>query len=34
VGLTFGAWHGVSAVIYLAACLALLVLVCKQDFRG
>jgi hypothetical protein len=33
VGLTFGAWHGVSAVIYLAACLALLVLVWKQDFR-
>ena len=24
LGLTFGAWHGVSAVIYLAACLALL----------
>jgi len=23
-GLTFGAWHGVSAVVYLAACLALL----------
>jgi Domain of unknown function (DUF4149) len=34
VGLTFGAWHGVSAVVYLAACLALLVLVWKQDFRG
>jgi Domain of unknown function (DUF4149) len=34
VGLTFGAWHGVSAVIYLLACLALLVLVWKQDFRG
>jgi hypothetical protein len=33
-GLTFGAWHGVSAVIYLAACLALLVLVWKQDFRA
>ena len=31
VGLTFGAWHGVSAVIYLAACLVLLVLVWKQD---
>jgi hypothetical protein len=30
-GLTFGAWHGVSAVIYLAACLALLILVWKQD---
>jgi hypothetical protein len=34
VSLTFGAWHGVSAVIYLAACLALLMLVWKQDFRG
>ena len=32
-GLSFGAWHGVSAVIYLMACLALLVLVWKQDFR-
>ena len=32
-GLTFGAWHGVSAVIYVAACLALLVMVWKQDFR-
>jgi hypothetical protein len=30
-GLTFGAWHGVSAVIYLLACLALLVSVWKQD---
>jgi hypothetical protein len=34
MGLTFGAWHGVSAVIYLAACLALLILVWKQDFRA
>jgi Domain of unknown function (DUF4149) len=34
MGLTFGAWHGVSAVLYLAACLALLVAVWKQDFRG
>ena len=33
VGLTFSAWHGVSAAIYLAACLALLVGVWKQDFR-
>jgi hypothetical protein len=30
-GLTFGAWHGVSAVIYVAACLALLIMVCKRD---
>jgi hypothetical protein len=34
MGLTFGAWHGVSAVIYLAACLALLILIWKQDFRA
>ncbi len=33
-GLTFGAWHGVSAVIYVVACLTLLVQVWKQDFRG
>ena len=33
MGLTFGAWHGVSAVIYVAACIALLVLVLKVDFR-
>jgi hypothetical protein len=25
LGLTFGAWHGVSALIYVAACLALVV---------
>jgi hypothetical protein len=31
-GLTFGAWHGVSAAIYVAACIALLVLVLKKDF--
>jgi len=33
MGLTFGAWHGVSAVIYLAACIAVLVLVWKQDLH-
>lgn len=32
-GLTFGAWHGVSAVLYMAASIALLVLVLKKDFR-
>jgi hypothetical protein len=32
-GLSFGAWHGVSALLYLAACLAVLPLVWKQDFR-
>jgi len=33
LGLGFGAWHGVSALLYLAACLAVLVLVWKEDFR-
>jgi len=32
-GLGFGAWHGVSAVLYLIACAAVLVLVWKEDFR-
>jgi hypothetical protein len=33
VGLTFGAWHGVSAVIYVLACLAVLVLIWRKDLR-
>ena len=32
-GLGFGAWHGVSALLYIAACIAVLVLVWKEDFR-
>ena len=32
-GLSFGAWHGVSAVLYVMACVAALVLVWKEDFR-
>ncbi len=32
-GLGFGAWHGVSAVLYLAACVMMLSLIWKQDFR-
>ena len=32
-GLGFGAWHGVSAVLYVIACIAVLVLVWKEDFR-
>jgi len=32
-GLTFGAWHGVSAVLYLLACVAVLRLVWNEDFR-
>jgi hypothetical protein len=32
-GLSFGAWHGVSALLYLAACVFVLVLVWNEDFR-
>jgi hypothetical protein len=30
-GLSFGAWHGVSAVLYLIACAAMLVLVWREQ---
>jgi hypothetical protein len=33
LGLTFGAWHGVSAVLYVLACLAVLLIVWNQDFH-
>jgi uncharacterized membrane protein len=32
-GLSFGAWHGVSMILYLIACLATLLLVWNDDFR-
>jgi hypothetical protein len=32
-GLSFGAWHGVSAVLYGAACLAVVVLIWRQEHR-
>lgn len=32
-GLGFGAWHGVSFLLYLVAAFAVLVLVWKNDFR-
>ena len=32
-GLTFGAWHGVSAALYVAACGAVLVLIWNENFR-
>ena len=32
-GLSFGAWHGISAVLYVMSCLAVLRLVWKEDFR-
>jgi Domain of unknown function (DUF4149) len=31
--LSFGAWHGVAALLYLAACIAVVVLVWNEDFR-
>lgn len=33
LGLSFGAWHGVSALLYGIACAATLWLVWKDDFR-
>jgi len=33
VHLSFGAWHGVSAVLYVVACVAVLKLVWNEDFR-
>ena len=33
LGLGFGAWHGVSAGVYLIACLSVLLLVWQEDFR-
>jgi Domain of unknown function (DUF4149) len=32
-GLGFGAWHGVGALVYLAACVLVLLLVWNDDFR-
>ena len=32
-GLSFGAWHGVSAVLYGAACLAVAVVIWRQEYR-
>jgi hypothetical protein len=33
LGLGFGAWHGVSALIYVAACLAVAVPIFKAEFN-
>jgi hypothetical protein len=33
LGLGFGPWHGVSALLYLAACLCIAALVWQEDFR-
>jgi hypothetical protein len=32
-GLTFGAWHGISMLLYLVACLMVLVLTWQQEIR-
>ena len=32
-GLSFGAWHGVSALLYIVACLAVLLVIWKENFR-
>jgi Domain of unknown function (DUF4149) len=33
LGLSFGAWHGVTALLYVIACLAVLLAVWNEDFR-
>ena len=33
LGLSFGAWHGVSAVLYVLACLGVLLVVWKENLR-
>jgi hypothetical protein len=32
-GLSFGAWHGVSALLYGMACLAVVVVIWRQEYR-
>jgi hypothetical protein len=31
-GLSFGAWHGVSAVLYVLACLCVLIMIYKDEY--
>jgi len=33
-GLSFGAWHGVSAVLYLTACAAVLLLIWREESQA
>ena len=33
LGLSFGAWHGVTAVLYVLACLAVALVVWNEDLR-
>ena len=32
-GLSFGAWHGVSVVLYGLACISVILLIWREDFR-
>ena len=32
-GLSFGAWHGISAVLYVLACLCVLIMIYKDEYR-
>jgi hypothetical protein len=32
-GLGFGAWHGISAVLYVLACLCVVVMIHKDEYR-
>jgi hypothetical protein len=32
-GLGFGAWHGIAMLVYVGACLAVLLLIWNHDFR-
>ena len=31
-GLSFGAWHGISAVLYVLACLCVLIMIYKDEY--
>jgi hypothetical protein len=33
LGLSFGAWHGVSVLLYGLACIAVVLLIWREDFR-
>ncbi|HEX3396684.1 MAG TPA: DUF4149 domain-containing protein [Steroidobacteraceae bacterium] len=33
LGLRFGAWHGISALLYVLACLCVLVMIYKDEYR-
>jgi hypothetical protein len=34
LGLRFGAWHGISALVYLLACLCVLLMIYKGEYRN